>query len=809
MKPYYRLIAWITALCMILVLTAGCGQAKENAGAASPGEMQSAAPAPVQTPAATAEPTSKPVPTPASIPEPASPPAPRDVSKDLLLVVDFQNIYLPGYDWACPSMPEAMQNTMRILDDENAPNCVMTKYIAPAEPEGRWKQYNEAYREINENAFLAEFPEELAPYAEKSTVIEKSTYSSLDAPEVVTALEGKSAVVLCGVVADCCVLATMMDAIDLGYEVVYLYDCIAGVSEESEVEIRALAEIYSPIHTTIMSSDEYLSAIAAGRETTNDPPAPMSGGASAEEKNGEIYILFTSDVHCGIDKGFGYAGLKQIRDSLEAQGYTTILVDDGDSVQGESIGMMTQGAASIALMNALGYDAAIPGNHEFDYGMERFLELADMAEFPYISCNFTYLDEPVFDPYVILEAAGHKIAFVGVTTPETISSAAPATFMNDTGEYVYGFLRDGTGEAVYTAVQSAVDDARSQGAELVYVMGHMGMALSCAPWTYADVIEHTNGIDVFLDGHSHDTEQVVMRNKDGKNVTRSAVGTKLACIGYSHISADGEILETGIWTWPNEIPAPELLAIDNDIADAVASTLEEAEALNAQVVAHSLVALRMCDPEITTSEGFPLRLVRLTETNLGDFCADVIRFVTGADLALICGGEIRADLNRGDITYGDILTVWPFGNEICIIRATGQQILDALEWGARALPGEVAAFQQVSGLNFEIDVSVPSGCVADENNQMIGITGPRRVKNVTIGGEPLDPERLYTVGGTNWTLLQNGDGYTAFDGAEIISESVGLDTQIMVDYLTDTLGGVVDEEYSDLYGQGRIVIVGG
>ena len=195
-----------------------------------------------------------------AVPQPVTP---RNAAEDLLLVVDFQNVYLPGNDWACPSMPAAMERTMKLLDAPGAPDCVMTKYVAPAEPTGRWKQYNEAYREINANAFLAEFPEALAPYAAKATVIEKATYSSMDAPEVLAAMEGKKAVVLAGVVADCCVLATMMDAIDLGYEVVYLYDCIAGVSEESEAEIRALAEIYSPIHTTVMSGAEYLAAIGA------------------------------------------------------------------------------------------------------------------------------------------------------------------------------------------------------------------------------------------------------------------------------------------------------------------------------------------------------------------------------------------------------------------------------------------------------------------------------------------------------------------------------------------------------------------
>ena len=197
---------------------------------------------------------------------------PRDVTGDLLLVVDFQNVYMPGNEWACPSMPAAMANTMKIMDAPNAPDCVMTRFVAPAEPAGRWVDYNEAYRDINENAFLSEIPEEFAPYAQRAVVIDKSTYSSLDAPEVRATAEGKKAVVLAGVVADCCVIATMYDAIDMGYEVVYLYDCIGGSSPESEEEIRALAEVFSPVHTTVMSAEEYLAAFG------NDLPFRVNSG---------------------------------------------------------------------------------------------------------------------------------------------------------------------------------------------------------------------------------------------------------------------------------------------------------------------------------------------------------------------------------------------------------------------------------------------------------------------------------------------------------------------------------------------------
>ena len=198
----------------------------------------------------------------------------------------------------------------------------------------------------------------------------------------------------------------------------------------------------------------------------------------------DVKILYTSDVHCAIDQGWGYGGIYAVKQSL-AEDYHVLLVDDGDAVQGEPVGLLTKGKAVIDIMNATGYDIAIPGNHEFDYGMENFLELADRAKFPYISCNFNKMGELVF------------------------------------GNYIYGFFQDETGEALYQAVQKAVDSARSDGADYVVVMGHLGSEAEVSPWTYADVISHTSGIDAWLDGHSHDAEQMVMKNKTGRPVYRS------------------------------------------------------------------------------------------------------------------------------------------------------------------------------------------------------------------------------------------------------------------------------------------------
>ena len=529
--------------------------------------------------------------------------------------------------------------------------------------------------------------------------------------------------------------------------------------------------------------------------------APAEGGLSKD-----LVILYTSDVHCCVDQGFGYVGLKAVRDSLEAAGNYTLLVDDGDSIQGEPLGTMTSGEADIDLMNAVGYDIAIPGNHEFDYGMDRFLELAEKAEFPYISCNFNKEGELVFDPYIIKEFDGVKIGFVGVTTPKTLTSSTPKYFQDENGNFIYGFLQDETGEGVYNAVQKAVDDARAEGAQYIVVMAHLGNEAECSPWTYAEVIENTNGIDFFLDGHSHDTDQLVVKNKDGEDVIRSACGTKMGGIGWAKITVDGE-LSAGLYSWNNDVSAPELLGIKNEISDVLdAETAELDEALQT-VVAKSAVELTITDPEAVDGEGKPIRIVRRAETNLGDLCADAYLDQSGADIAFVNGGGIRISLPKGDITLNDILKVHPFGNSMCVIEVTGQQILDALEWGAHAMPGENGGFLQVAGLTYEIHTYIDSTCTQDENSMFTGVTGEYRVKNVMVGGEPLDLEKTYTLASHNYMLKNNGDGYTMFAGANILQDEVKLDNQVLKDYITGTLGGVIGEEYADPYGQGRIIAV--
>ena len=520
----------------------------------------------------------------------------------------------------------------------------------------------------------------------------------------------------------------------------------------------------------------------------------------------DVVILFTSDVHCGIDQGFGYAGLYAVKQQL-AKTNNVLLVDDGDAIQGEPVGTVTHGSAIIDLMNTVGYDVAIPGNHEYDYGMENFMNLTKQAKFPYISCNFTKNGELVFPSYVIKEVEGVKIGFIGVTTPETLTKDTPKNFQDDKGNFIYSFMEDGTGEKLYAAVQTAADDARKAGADYVIAIAHLGNEASSSPYNYADVLSHTTGIDALVDGHSHDTDQLVMKNKDGKDVIRAACGTKLEGIGYVTISAKDGSLSYGLYTWHNSTSAPALLGIENEVSKAVSAATDGLNAELSKVVAKTAVDLTINDPTAKDANGSPVRIIRNAETNLGDLCADAYRDQTGAQVAIVNGGGIRASISAGDITLNDIMKVHPFGNQILVLEVTGQQLLDALEFASRDVPNECGSFLQVSGMTYEIHTYIKSSCTMDDKGVFTGVSGEYRVKNVKIGDEALDLTKTYTLAGHDHTLLNGGGGMSMFNGCKVVKKNVKLDNQVLIDYIVDTLGGVVGEAYANPYGQGRIVAV--
>ena len=531
--------------------------------------------------------------------------------------------------------------------------------------------------------------------------------------------------------------------------------------------------------------------------------------AAAEETaaTGDIVVLFTSDVHCGVDQGWGYAGLQQIRDTLEAKGDQVLLVDNGDAIQGEPIGTLSDGKAVAELMSKAGYDAAIPGNHEFDYGMDNFLEIAGNSTFPYICCNLIKDGETVLEPYMIFDKGGKKVAFIGVTTPTTITSSTPKYFQDENGNFIYDFLQaDKTGQAVYDAIQKSADDARAEGADYVILLGHLGMIAADKPWDYASVAANTSGIDAILDGHSHDYEQVMVKNKDGVEIPRSACGTKMKSIGWLRISSGDGSVTTGLYDWNNDISAAELLGLDNEMSKAVAASMKDVDKQLAEVIGKTTVDLTIYDPEAETDDGQPVRLVRRAETNLADLVADSFRDQTGADVAIVGGGTVRADIKAGEVTRGDVLSVMPFTEDLCVAEVTGQQILDALEWGVHKMPDEFGGFMQVSGMSYEIDMSIPSACTEDENGLFAEVDGERRVKNVKIGDEPIDPAGKYRLASDKYHLAEQGDGFTMFGEDDIVS-SVMVDNEATMKYIEESLKGVVGEEYADPYGTGRITAV--
>lgn len=524
-------------------------------------------------------------------------------------------------------------------------------------------------------------------------------------------------------------------------------------------------------------------------------------GMSAKAGDNDIIVLYTNDVHCSIDD---YAVLAAYRAQLISEGYEVVTVDAGDAIQGEAIGTLTEGSAIEDLMSTAGYDFAVPGNHEFDYGMDTFLSLAEEADYEYLSCNFVDLrtDATVFQPYQIKELSGEKVAFLGISTPETYTKSTPVYFQDRDGNYIYSFCED----EFYETIQAAVDAAIAEGAERVVAIGHLGIDGTTEGWKSTDVIENTTGIDVFLDGHSH--EMIASQNvdnKDGDAVLLTSTQTKFAYFGQLTLKTDGTV-ETQLIN-PDDIDVDTLSAAAQAAYNLVNTKAEDYEAELAylyEVLGTTDTALTINDP-VTNK-----RAVRSAETNMGDFVADAYRSVTGADIAFANGGGVRANIPAGDVTRKMLMDVNPWSNEMCVIRVTGQQILDALEHGARKLPEENGGFLQVSGLTYEVHTWVESPVVVDSRDSFVSVdnTKERRVANVKIGGVAVNPTQTYTLAGSAYMLQNGGDGYTMFADAEVV-RSTGLpaDAAMLIQYFTDTLHGRISaQQYGNVRGDGRIKI---
>lgn len=516
--------------------------------------------------------------------------------------------------------------------------------------------------------------------------------------------------------------------------------------------------------------------------------APAASACWLGDKS-DVTILYTNDVHTYIDKQspkLTYAAIADLKQSYQNAGKDVLLVDAGDHVQGTAYGSMDEGASIIKLMNAAGYDAATPGNHEFDYGMDRAKAIMKEADYPYLSCNWVDLRTGlrVLPSVKVFVRGGRRIAFVGVTTPETFTKSTPAYFMDKAQrKYIYDIQGGEDGKKLYDAVQKAIDKAKLL-ADVVIGLGHLGVDPSSSPWTSEEVIAHTSGFDAFIDGHSH----TVMENKQvqdasGKAVTLTQTGSYFANVGEMTIAADGTITT-------KLIPTHE--GMDAGIAAMQTSWVNTVDDMLGEKIAVGDSDFYVSDPAIGK------RRIRSAETNLGDFVADGIYAYFNeveklhCDLAIMNGGGIRADVPAGDWTFKTCKQVSPFGNVACLMSVTGKQIQDALEFAARfAGEGgkENGGFLQVAGATYEIHTDIPNTVQTDEKNVWIGsATGTPRVQNVKIYDKasgsylPLDPGATYALAGMNYTLRNLGDGFAMFDGAELIKDYVSEDYLVMATY---------------------------
>ena len=599
-----------------------------------------------------------------------------------------------------------------------------------------------------------------------------------------------------------------------------------------------------------------------GAEQAETTAAATVETAPAKE---DVVILYTNDVHTYIDGVLSYDVIAGLKAELEKTYGNVLLVDAGDHIQGTAFGSMDKGKTIIDLMNAAGYDLATLGNHEFDYGMDGTMNVLQWAQFPYVSCNFYHEDaaglrgENVLDAYKIFDIGGRKIGFVGITTPESFTKSTPAYFQDENGNYIYGISGGEDGAALYADVQAGIDGAKAAGAEILIALGHLGDDPASQPWTSEETIANVSGLDAFIDGHSHST--VVGKgidDKDGNAVLLTQTGEYFDAIGMMLIDGESGGIVTDLIHY-SEITEPVLdeagnpvvnedgeeetqvvgYAFESDLyegeswcSDAEVKAMQDAwiEEINIQL--GQLIG--STDLTLDNYDADGNRLVRSQETNTGDFAADALYYLfddmgLDVDVAIMNGGGIRNKAVTGELSYLTAKSIHTFGNVACLQTITGQQLLDALEWGARGVGTgeEIGGFLHVSGITYKIDAEWPASVQMDDKGVWIGgPTGGYRVHDVQVYNketgayEPLDLTASYNLAGYNYTLRDLGDGFNMFSGAVNVLDYVMEDYMVLSNYIQAFENGKVAAanspllekypnmllDYADIDGSGRIVM---
>ena len=518
-----------------------------------------------------------------------------------------------------------------------------------------------------------------------------------------------------------------------------------------------------------------------------DEPKPLDG---------KTVILHTNDVHGSIEL---YAKVAAMKDDYEARGAQVILADAGDYSQGTVYVSVNKGKDAVTMMNAAGYDVATIGNHEFDYGYAQLKTNLESAKFEVVCANVLQDGSPVFDAYTKISKGGVQVAFVGLETPEAQTKANPALIQGLT------FL---AGDEMYAAVQTQVDAARTAGADIVIVLSHLGVDSSSEPNTSYDLYKKVNGIDFIIDGHSH---TVMTKGPEGEPI--QSTGTALNNIGVITIDNATKKIESNelipIWHTEEvdgkEVPVYDYTKSDATVANDAKAIIDPIDADYDQKFAESAVDLN----------GAKAPGNRTEETNLGDLITDAMMWAIktkapGVDMnnavAITNGGGIRAAIAKGDITKKDVNTVLPFGNTLAVVYVKGSELLEALEVSTYCTPKSLGGFPQFAGMEVELNTA----CEYDANDTTYpGSTyfGPKSINRITIktvNGKAFDKDATYAVI-TNDFLAAGGDTYYAFAAAQTqFDTGLPLD-EILMEYITVELNGVVTDKYAAP--QGRLTIV--
>lgn len=508
----------------------------------------------------------------------------------------------------------------------------------------------------------------------------------------------------------------------------------------------------------------------------------------AEATSDDIIILYENDVHCAVE---GYSKLSAMKNELKQTYKHVGVVSCGDYIQGSSLGAISRGEYIIELMNLVGYDAVTLGNHEFDFRLDRLEELVAMMATKPVCCNFQEIgkDTSYFDPYKIVSYGDVDIAYIGITTPSTISSSSPAQFKDENGNYKYSF----NPTTLYEVVQENIDAAEAEGADYIIAISHIGYAEDEIYGDLEDVedlIKNTDGLDVVLDAHSHSViEGMEITDKEGNEVLLSSTGTKFENIGKLTIS-DGEITTELIKTEDYQGTDPIVDAKLNEINGEYA-TLGERKVAFSQV-------------DLITHDADGNRLVRKQETALGNLCADAFRGVMGADIGYINGGNLRSPIEAGDVTFNNILDLLPFNNSVVVSEISGQTLKDMMEMAMKTWPEENGAFPHLSGMRFSVNTAIKSSVVLNDEEEFVSVSGQYRVYDIEIFNketneyEPLDLTKTYTIAATNYYLLEYGSGMTMLKDAKIIQNEGMLDVEALERYIVEALDGTIGEEYAEV-----------